>query len=136
MRFILPQLVVKSRRSGRHKNTETGCVQQPQHELGRNVNHSGNVVTRIGTLHVVAYTQDWLDDQLSQWVELGAIVGEPPTVWSGPLSIDIALTGELLNLKSRRSLHRPARPRQCARSSARSAIERSSESSGLRFSRR
>jgi hypothetical protein len=27
----------------------------------------------------------------------GAIVGEPPTVWGGPLSIDVALTGELLD---------------------------------------
>jgi LmbE family N-acetylglucosaminyl deacetylase len=55
--------------------------------------------TRIGTLHVVANTQDWLDDQLAQWIELGAIVGDPPTVWAGPLSIDVALTGELLDLK-------------------------------------
>ncbi len=30
-------------------------------------------------------------------IELGAIVGEPPTVWGGPLSIDVALTGELLD---------------------------------------
>jgi LmbE family N-acetylglucosaminyl deacetylase len=55
--------------------------------------------TGIGTLHVVANTQDWLDDQLAQWIELGAIVGEPPTLWSGPLSIDVALTGDLLDLK-------------------------------------
>jgi LmbE family N-acetylglucosaminyl deacetylase len=55
--------------------------------------------TRIGTLHVVANTQDWLDDQLAQWTELGAIVGAPPTVWAGPLSIDLALTGEILDLK-------------------------------------
>ena len=55
--------------------------------------------TRIGTLHVVANTQDWLDDQLAQWIELGAIVGDPPTVWAGPLSIDVALTGEILDLK-------------------------------------
>jgi LmbE family N-acetylglucosaminyl deacetylase len=55
--------------------------------------------TRIGTLHVVANTQDWLDDQLAQWIELGAIVGEPPTVWAGPLSIDATLSGELLDLK-------------------------------------
>jgi LmbE family N-acetylglucosaminyl deacetylase len=55
--------------------------------------------TRIGALHVVANTQDWFDDQLAQWIELGAIVGEPPTVWTGPLSIDVALTGELLDLK-------------------------------------
>jgi LmbE family N-acetylglucosaminyl deacetylase len=55
--------------------------------------------TRIGSLHVVANTKDWLDDHLAQWIELGAIVGEPPVVWTGPLSIDVALTGELLDLK-------------------------------------
>jgi LmbE family N-acetylglucosaminyl deacetylase len=55
--------------------------------------------TRIGTLHVVANTQEWVDDHLAQWIELGAIVGDPPVVWTGPLSIEIALTGELLDLK-------------------------------------
>ena len=55
--------------------------------------------TRIGTLHVVANTQEWLDDHLAQWIELGAIVGEPPVAWTGPLSIDLAVTGELLELK-------------------------------------
>lgn len=55
--------------------------------------------TGIGTLHVVANTQEWLDDHLAQWIELGAIVGEPPVAWSGPLSIDLALEGELLDRK-------------------------------------
>jgi LmbE family N-acetylglucosaminyl deacetylase len=55
--------------------------------------------TGIGTLHVVANTQDWLDENLAQWTELGAIVGEPPVAWTGPLSIDLALTGELLDTK-------------------------------------
>jgi len=55
--------------------------------------------TGIGTLHVVANTQEWLDDHLAQWMELGAIVGEPPVAWTGPLSIDVALTGEFLNRK-------------------------------------
>ena len=36
--------------------------------------------------YLVANTQDWLDDQLAQWNELGAIVGAPPTVWAGPLT--------------------------------------------------
>jgi LmbE family N-acetylglucosaminyl deacetylase len=53
----------------------------------------------IGTLHVVANTQEWLDDQLPQWLELGAIVGDPPVAWTGPLSIDVALTGQLLDRK-------------------------------------
>lgn len=55
--------------------------------------------TGIGTLHVVANTQEWLDDHLAQWIELGAIVGEPPVAWTGPLSIDIALTGDFLSRK-------------------------------------
>ena len=55
--------------------------------------------TGISTLHVVANTQEWLDDHLAQWIELGAIVGEPPVAWTGPLSIDIALTGDFLNRK-------------------------------------
>jgi LmbE family N-acetylglucosaminyl deacetylase len=55
--------------------------------------------TGIGTLHVVANTQEWLDDHLSQWIELGAIVGEPPVAWTGPLSIDVALSGQLLDRK-------------------------------------
>src|SRR5215211_5395870 len=55
--------------------------------------------TGIGTLHVVANTQEWLDDNLTQWIELGVIVGEPPVAWTGPLSIDLALSGELLDQK-------------------------------------
>jgi LmbE family N-acetylglucosaminyl deacetylase len=53
----------------------------------------------IGTLHVAANTQDWLDDYLAQLIELDVIVGEPPVAWNGPLSIDVALTGELLDRK-------------------------------------
>jgi LmbE family N-acetylglucosaminyl deacetylase len=55
--------------------------------------------TCIGTLHVVANTQDWLDDHLPQWIALGAIVGDPPVAWTGPLSIDVSLTGQLLDRK-------------------------------------
>jgi hypothetical protein len=40
-----------------------------------------------------------VDDHLPQWIELGAIVGEPPVAWTGPLSIDVALSGELLDRK-------------------------------------
>jgi LmbE family N-acetylglucosaminyl deacetylase len=55
--------------------------------------------TGIGTLHVFANTQEWLDDQLARWTELGAIVGEPPIAWAGPLSIDLTLTGQVLDIK-------------------------------------
>jgi LmbE family N-acetylglucosaminyl deacetylase len=53
----------------------------------------------VGTLHVVANTQEWVDNHLPQWIELGAIVGDPPVTWTGPLSIDIALTGQWLDRK-------------------------------------
>ena len=55
--------------------------------------------TGIGSPHVVANTQEWLDDNLAQWMELGVIVGEPPVAWTGPLSIDLVLTGEFLERK-------------------------------------
>jgi LmbE family N-acetylglucosaminyl deacetylase len=55
--------------------------------------------TGIGTLHVVANTREWLDEHLPRWIELGAIVGDPPIAWTGPLSIDVTLTGELLERK-------------------------------------
>ena len=48
---------------------------------------------------MVANTQEWLDDHLPQWIELGAIVGDPPVAWTGPLSIDLSLSGELLDQK-------------------------------------
>lgn len=55
--------------------------------------------TGVGTLHVVANTQEWLDDHLTQWTELGAIIGEPPVAWSGPLSVDLTLAGPVLDRK-------------------------------------
>ena len=55
--------------------------------------------TGSGTLHVVANTQEWLDDHLAEWIELGAIVGDPPVAWTGPLSIDVTVSGEMLDRK-------------------------------------
>lgn len=55
--------------------------------------------TGVGTLHVVANTPEWLDEYLPQFVELGAIVGEPPVAWSGPLSVDLRLDGAWLDRK-------------------------------------
>jgi LmbE family N-acetylglucosaminyl deacetylase len=55
--------------------------------------------TGIGTLQMVANTQEWLDDHLAQWAEWGVIVGEPPVAWTGPLSIDLVVTGQLLERK-------------------------------------
>jgi LmbE family N-acetylglucosaminyl deacetylase len=48
-------------------------------------------MTGTGTLHVVANTQDWLDEHLVNFIEMGAIVGAPPLAWTGALSIDLAL---------------------------------------------
>jgi hypothetical protein len=38
-------------------------------------------------------------DHLRQWIELEATVGDPPVAWTGPLSIDLALSGDLLDQK-------------------------------------
>ena len=55
--------------------------------------------TGIGTLHVVANTAEWLDANLERFTTLGAIVGEPPRPWTGPLSIELPLTGAVLDRK-------------------------------------
>ena len=55
--------------------------------------------TGIGTLHVVANTAEWLDANLERFTTLGAIVGEPPRPWTGPLSIDLPLAGDVLDRK-------------------------------------
>ena len=51
-------------------------------------------------MHVVANTQEWLDDHLARWTELGAIVGEPPVRldWAARALIS-SVSGELLDLK-------------------------------------
>jgi LmbE family N-acetylglucosaminyl deacetylase len=55
--------------------------------------------TGLGTLHVVANTAEYLDAHLEQLVALGAIVGAPPVPWTGPLSIELTLDGDLLERK-------------------------------------
>jgi LmbE family N-acetylglucosaminyl deacetylase len=55
--------------------------------------------TNIGVLHVVANTAEWLDAHLDEFMAMGAIVGEPPVPWVGPLSIDLTLVGDLLERK-------------------------------------
>jgi LmbE family N-acetylglucosaminyl deacetylase len=52
-----------------------------------------------GTLHAVANTQSWLDEFLERFVEMGAIVGDPPVAWTGPLSIDLALPPDIVDRK-------------------------------------
>ena len=55
--------------------------------------------TGIGRLHVVANTPEFLDAHLDQFIEIGAIVGDPPVPWTGPLSVDLHLTPDLLDRK-------------------------------------
>ena len=55
--------------------------------------------TGIGTLHVVANTPEFLEEHLDRFVAIGAIVGEPPTAWTDPLSIDLVLPEDLLERK-------------------------------------
>jgi LmbE family N-acetylglucosaminyl deacetylase len=55
--------------------------------------------TGIGTLHVVANTPEYLEEHLDRFVAIGAIVGEPPTAWTDPLSIELVLTDDLLERK-------------------------------------
>ena len=53
----------------------------------------------IGTLHVVANTPEFLEEHLDRFVAIGAIVGEPPTAWTDPLSIELVLAEGLLERK-------------------------------------
>jgi LmbE family N-acetylglucosaminyl deacetylase len=55
--------------------------------------------TGIGDLHVVANTPEWIEENLAWMRELGVIVGDPPTGWHGPLSIDLVLDADTLELK-------------------------------------
>jgi LmbE family N-acetylglucosaminyl deacetylase len=55
--------------------------------------------TGLGALHVVANTPEYLAEHLAEFVALGAIVGEPPTPWTGPLSVELTLSGDLLERK-------------------------------------
>jgi LmbE family N-acetylglucosaminyl deacetylase len=55
--------------------------------------------TGIGTLHVVANTADWLDEYQTPLNQLGALVGDPPTAWTEPLSVELVLSDDLLARK-------------------------------------
>ena len=55
--------------------------------------------TGIGTLHVVANTAEWLEEFQTPLNQLGALVGDPPTAWTGPLSVELALDDDLLTRK-------------------------------------
>jgi len=55
--------------------------------------------TGIGTLHVVANTAEWLEKFQTPLNRLGALVGDPPTAWAGPLSVELVLGNDLLARK-------------------------------------
>jgi LmbE family N-acetylglucosaminyl deacetylase len=55
--------------------------------------------TGIGTLHVVANTAEWLDEYQGPLNQLGALVGDPPIAWTGPISVELVLDDELLARK-------------------------------------
>jgi LmbE family N-acetylglucosaminyl deacetylase len=55
--------------------------------------------TGIGTLHVVANTQEWMDEFLTGMLELNVLMGEPPATWTAPVSIDLPLTEEVIGRK-------------------------------------
>jgi len=57
--------------------------------------------TGIGTLHVVANTADWMAEFLPKMVELNVLMGEPPQPWTGELSIDVPLSGPVMECKLR-----------------------------------
>jgi LmbE family N-acetylglucosaminyl deacetylase len=55
--------------------------------------------TAIGTLHVVANTQEWMDEFLPQMLQMDVLMGDPPATWIAPLSIDLLLGEEVLARK-------------------------------------
>ena len=55
--------------------------------------------TAIGTLHVVANTQEWMDEFLHQMLQMNVLMGDPPATWAAPLSIDLLLGKEVLARK-------------------------------------
>ena len=55
--------------------------------------------TTIGTLHVVANTQEWMDEFLAGMLELNVLMGDPPGIWTAPLSIDLQLSEDVLGRK-------------------------------------
>ena len=48
---------------------------------------------------MVANTADWLDEYQTPLNQLGALVGDPPTAWTEPLSVELVLSDDLLARK-------------------------------------
>ena len=48
---------------------------------------------------MVANTAEWLEEFQTPLNQLGALVGDPPTAWSGPLSVELRLGDDMLSRK-------------------------------------
>ncbi len=55
--------------------------------------------TGIGTLYVVANTQAWMDEFLPAMLEMNVLMGDPPTTWTAPVDIELALDPAALERK-------------------------------------
>ena len=76
-----------------------GQTGHPDHVAVHHWTRSAVRQTGVGELLVVANTPEWLEEHLASMRELGVIVGDSPTGWHGPLSIDMVLDDETLELK-------------------------------------
>jgi LmbE family N-acetylglucosaminyl deacetylase len=76
-----------------------GQTGHPDHVAVHHWTRSAVRQTGVGELLVVANTPEWLEEHLASMRELGVIVGDSPTGWHGPLSIDLTLDAETLALK-------------------------------------
>jgi len=76
-----------------------GQTGHPDHVAVHHWTRSAVRQTGVGELLVVANTPEWLEEHLASMRELGVIVGDSPTGWQGPLSIDLTLDAETLALK-------------------------------------
>jgi LmbE family N-acetylglucosaminyl deacetylase len=76
-----------------------GQTGHPDHVAVHHWTRSAVQQTGVGELLVVANTPEWLEEHLASMMELGVIVGDSPSGWQGPLSIDLTLDAETLELK-------------------------------------
>jgi LmbE family N-acetylglucosaminyl deacetylase len=76
-----------------------GQTGHPDHVAVHHWTRSAVRKTGVGDLLVVANTPEWLEEHLDRLMEFGVIVGDPPTGWRGPLSIDLTLDNETLERK-------------------------------------
>jgi LmbE family N-acetylglucosaminyl deacetylase len=76
-----------------------GQTGHPDHMAVHRWSADAITATAIGTLHVVANTQAWMDEFLPQMLQMNVLMGDPPVTWTAPLSIDLLLSDEVLARK-------------------------------------